>query len=397
MVNSNNRIKKLVIITACLDDWGGSEELWAKSIPHFKSNGVDNVILYKNRVNKQHPQFKNLIKEGLQIREFDGKLKRLKSITAKVGHVIGRIADKLGIAEFSWNKSAKNISNFLAKDSPDFAIISQGINFDGLSFAYECLKQNIPYIIVAHKAVEFYWPSQGDRNYMKQTLLKAKKCLFVSKHNLKITEEQFGVRLPNSEIILNPVKTEVNPLPYPTNNEIIKLACVGRLFVIDKGQDILLRILNSPKWRERNLSITFLGKGPDEQGLKDMAELFGLRNIYFKGYTDDIREIWKEHHALILPSRSEGLPLTIIEAMSFGRPTIASNAGGNAEIIQDGITGFIGEGDEYSFDLAMEKAWQRSSEWEDIGRKAAEYIKQVLPPNPEKIFADLVLKSLKTD
>lgn len=397
MGESSNNLKKLVIITACLDDWGGSEELWAKSIPHFKTSGIKEIILYKNRVNKQHPHFKKLIKNGLLIKEFDAKLNKLKLVTSKVKHVFGRVAEKIGLSEFKWNKSAKNVGIFLKADKPDFAIISQGINFDGLSFAYECLKLNIPYIVIAHKAVNFYWPSQGDRNYMKQTLLNAKKCLFVSKHNLKITEEQFGVRLPNSEVILNPVKTEVNPLPYPANKIDIKLACVGRLFVIDKGQDILLRILNLPKWRERKLSVTFLGKGPDEQALKDMAELLNITNVYFDGFTDNIKEIWKEHHALILPSRSEGLPLTIIEAMSLGRPVIASNAGGNAEIVQNGITGFIGEADEHSFDLAMEEAWKNLNDWEEIGKKSAEHIKQILPPEPEKIFVKLVLDSLKSD
>ena len=388
--------KRLVIITACLDDWGGSEELWAKSIPYLKKEGIEQITLYKNRVNIDNEQFKNLLADGLKYREFDNSSSNyFKLIASKSKHVLGRIADKLGLAEFSWNKSAKQISTFLGKDKPDFAIISQGINFDGLSFAYECLKLNIPYIVVAHKAVEFYWPSSGDRDYMRKTLLQAKKCLFVSNHNLRITEEQFGVKLPNSQIILNPVKTKVLPLPFPTTENGIKLACVGRLFLIDKGQDILLRVLAAPKWRQRNVSITFFGKGQDEQAIKDLTKLLDLNNINFNGYSDNLSSIWNQHHALILPSRSEGLPLTIIEAMSFARPVIASNAGGNAEIVQDGITGFIGEANEFAFGVAMERAWQQLSNWEEIGKSGAEYIKLNLPENPERIFAELVINSFE--
>ncbi len=397
MINNIHKLKKLVIITVCLDDWGGSEELWAKSIPYFFCDGVKKIILYKNKVNIIHPQFKKLQEQDVVFREFDAKPRNLKFIVSKTKHIFSKIIAKLGLIEFNWNRAVGNISSFLKTDKPDFVIISQGINFDGLSYGYECLKQNIPYILISHKAVDFYWPSSADRTYMKETLLNARLCLFVSKHNLKITEEQFGIRLPNSSIIINPVKTKVNPLPFPIKINGIKLACIGRLFLIDKGQDILLRILATSKWRERNVSISLLGKGEDEEAIKDLIKLFGLKNISFNGYSDDMVEIWKDHHALILPSRSEGLPLTIIEAMSFARPVIASNAGGNSEVIQDGITGFIGEANETSFEIAMETAWQRIDEWEAIGIKAAEYIEKTIPSLPEKIFAELVVSNFKSN
>jgi glycosyltransferase involved in cell wall biosynthesis len=225
---------------------------------------------------------------------------------------------------------------------------------------------------------------------MKETLLQAKKCLFVSAHTKNITEEQFGVRLPNSDIVINPVKTAVEPLPFPSTNEGYRLACVGRLFVIDKGQDMLLRIMAQPKWRERDISLSFVGSGPDMDGLKELAQLLELNNISFSGYTNDLKQLWNGHHALILASRSEGLPLTIIEAMSLGRPVIATNAGGNSEIIEDQVTGFVSEINENDLDNTMEIAWAKREEWKSMGIKAAKHINEIIPKAPERIFVNLI-------
>ncbi|PWS29204.1 group 1 glycosyl transferase [Pedobacter yonginense] len=387
--------KKLAIITCCLDDWGGSEELWAKSVPELLKHGLSDITIYKNEINKQHPEFIKLTDTNIHLKELWPQNSLARTVYLKLTDLIYQFGAKLKITPYQPNRVASQLAKFLRKNRPDFAVISQGINFDGLAFAYECLKLKIPYIIVCHKAVDFYWPDQRDRDFMRETLLKAAKCLFVSKHNLKLTEEQFGIRLPNSSVVINPVKVEVHPQPYPEVSNGFKLACIGRLFVIDKGQDVLLRILDQPKWRARNISVSFIGKGPDQEGIMEMAKLLNVQNISFGGFNGDLNEIWKHHHALILPSRSEGLPLTIIEAMSLGRVSIVTNAGGNAEVLEEGETGFIGECNEKDFEEAMERAWQKRDGWELMGKKSAEYIRKTIPKKPEKIFADLINEAIK--
>src|SRR5690606_35597954 len=110
----------------------------------------------------------------------------------------------------------KKFSKNIYKDKPNLVIISQGINFDGLNYAYECLKLKIPYLIVSHKAVEFYWPPVQEKEYMKEVFLNAKLCCFVSYHNLRLTEEQFGLRFNNSKVIFNPVKLKRQAIKYPS-------------------------------------------------------------------------------------------------------------------------------------------------------------------------------------
>ena len=67
----------------------------------------------------------------------------------------------------------------------------------------------------------------------------------------------------------------------------------------------------------------------------------GLEKVTYGGFTEDVESIWASHHALVLPSRSEGLPLVVVEAMLCGRPAIVTDVAGNAELIQDGVSGFV--------------------------------------------------------
>lgn len=374
--------KKVAIITCCMDDWGGSEELWAKSIPMLKKE--TEISLYKNRINHSHQEFIKLANQQVKLIELEPDLSFSQRINRKAKQLIRRTRSK----DYSENHGIAKFYEEIKSTRPDLVIVAQGINFDGLAYARQCRLLDIPYVVIAQKAVDFYWPYPTDRAEMKETLKNAKMCFFVSRHNLQLTEEQFGLRLKNSMVVYNPIKTKVNVLPFPDTTHGYKLACVARLFVIDKGQDILLRIMNKEKWRTRPITVSFIGTGLDEQGIKEMAALFELDNVEFIGFHEDIENVWKNYHALLLPSRSEGLPLSMIEAMSVGRTVIVSNAGGNADLITDGLNGFISEATESDFESAMERAWEMRKEWKNIGTTASSYITNHFPLSPETDFAN---------
>jgi glycosyltransferase involved in cell wall biosynthesis len=387
-------MRKIVIISTSIDDWGGSEELWGRSIPFFQKAGFE-ITVMKSLMDRNHPELKKLNDLGVKLLEID----REKSVSKKAVKLVSKFLIEISIAlklSTYGGESFKNFRKLLQQEKADLVIISQGINFDGLKLAGQCLHLNIPYVVVSQKAVDFYWPEKSDRISMVQTLLKAKQTYFVSKHNLRLTEEQFGKRLPNAKVVFNPVKLSGKRAPYPKSTLIYKFACVGRLFLLDKGQDILIRILAEEKWKNRPISVSFIGKGPDDEALKDLAKLLNVTNIEFKGQVDDIENMWGEYHALLLPSRCEGLPLSMVEAMSAGRPVIISDVGGNTELVNEGLTGFIGYPNEESFGDAMERAWDKKDDWEEIGKNASKYISEVVPEKPEQDFASSILKLLKS-
>jgi len=383
-------MRKIVIISTSIDDWGGSEELWGRSVPFFQAANF-NITLIKALMDRNHPQLKKLSDNGVKLLEFN----RENSFGKKAAKLISKFLLDVSVALKLISYRGENFKKFktlIQQEKPSLIIISQGINFDGLKLANECRLLNIPYVIVSQKAVDFYWPEQGDRGNMLLTLQKAIKTYFVSKHNLRLTEEQFGQRLTNASVVFNPVKLSGKIVPYPKSNTAYKLACVGRLFLLDKGQDILIRILSEEKWRNRPVSVSFIGKGTDEDALRDLAKLLNVKNVEFLGQVDDIELLWADYHALLLPSRCEGLPLSMVEAMAAGRPVIISDVGGNAELVEEGKTGFIGYPNEISFGQAMERAWARKNDWEEIGKNAAKHISIVVPELPEQRFAHSILK-----
>ncbi len=386
--------RRLAIITCCIDDWGGSEELWARSIPTLIEKWTE-VSIFKNRINFDHPEFKSLATRGIYLRELAPLIPLRKRIPEKFVRLTKRIYAKLNRNYHLDDIIIERLRWLLESGKPNLVIIAQGINFDGLIYARECLKLHIPYVLIAQKAVDFYWPQPDERPYMTECYQKSEGCFFVSKHNRNLTEEQFGIRLPNSIVISNPVRIPIKPIPFPPTSPVIRLACVARLFVLDKGQDILLRILAQEKWRKRPVTVSFVGTGVDEDGLHKMAKLLDLENVEFLGHINDIETVWKEHHALILPSRSEGLPLSILEAMAAGRPAIVTRAGGNEEIVINEVNGFIGESNENSFGEAMERAWQRRSNWPIMGKDASEHILHTRQGTPEIEFAQYINEFVK--
>src|SRR5205814_4318214 len=109
----------------------------------------------------------------------------------------------------------------------------------------------------------------------------------------------------------------------------LRLACVARLNVHAKGQDVLLKTLAVKKWKARDVSLTLFGEGPHRQVLHNLARYLGLERVSFAGQVDDILSVWDRHNLWVLASRYEGLSLAVMEAMLIGRPNVVTPPGGN--------------------------------------------------------------------
>jgi glycosyltransferase involved in cell wall biosynthesis len=272
-------------------------------------------------------------------------------------------------------------------------VVSQGANFDGIMYGDLCRISGHPYVVISQKAVDSLWPSDKDRVVMRSAFQAALRCYFVSQHNLQLTERQIGETLVNAEVVRNPFLVPGAPLPWPDSQDHgIKLACVARLETGEKGQDILLQVLARQKWRDRNLSVSFFGAGNNGEALRELARRLDLDNVNFPGFVSDVESIWKTHHALVLPSRTEGLPLALIEAMMCGRFGIVTNEGGSAEVVEEGRTGFIANSAKVAeFDNAMERAWAVREHWESIGQFAGIVVRTMVPADPVAAFTARLL------
>jgi len=150
--------------------------------------------------------------------------------------------------------------------------------------------------------------------------------------------------LPNlkrkSVVISNAV-----PVPDLSNWSPVKkydVLFVGRLTEA-KGVDILIKAIKILKEKyQKEIKAAIVGKGYLEEELKELVMELGIeKEVEFLGVRRDIEKLMKSTKLFVLPSRWEGLPLTILEAMSSGAGIIATKVGGIPEVIQNGKEGIL--------------------------------------------------------
>ena len=91
-----------------------------------------------------------------------------------------------------------------------------------------------------------------------------------------------------------------------------------------------------------DLHFLLAGDGPEEKMLREKAAALGISDrVTFSGYVADTRLVYLAADVLLMPSRYEGLPMALLEAMAMGLPVVASQLDGIAEVIGDGREGFL--------------------------------------------------------
>lgn len=375
---------RFAILSSCVEPWGGSEELWWEAACALRRRG-HRVDVLKTKLSEEHPRIRALRALGADVRDIGRTGFRLAAAATAVLPERHEMVPE--------RRQMLAAAAALVRHRPHVAIVSQGQNFDGHHLALACLALRIPYIIVSHKATEMHWPADWARPYASRVFARARRAIFVSEHNLRLTERQVGAPIARAQVLRNPVRVARDgPLPWPEQNGVLRLACVARLYPAEKGQDLLLEVLAAQRWRERPVHVDFYGDGLQREGLVRLARHLGVEQVTFAGYADAIEDVWRTHHGLVLPSRAEGLPIALVEAMLCGRVPIVTDVGGNAEVVQDSETGFVAAGATVGqLADALERAWCARSEWPSIGAASARRIAALVPEETESPLAELAI------
>jgi glycosyltransferase involved in cell wall biosynthesis len=138
-----------------------------------------------------------------------------------------------------------------------------------------------------------------------------------------------------------------------------QIVVVGR-FVKQKDQQLLVQAMTRIN---RPYRLVFVGEGPTRAVVEADVVRAGLQNkVVFAGDSREVEQILSQSHIFVLPSRWEGFPLTILEAMRAGLPVVASNVGGVGEAVVDGHTGFLARpGDELDLQRHIDMLLQDSA------------------------------------
>jgi glycosyltransferase involved in cell wall biosynthesis len=116
---------------------------------------------------------------------------------------------------------------------------------------------------------------------------------------------------------------------------------VGRL-APEKGVSCLVEAMGKVVKSHPEARLAIVGDGEERPHLEALSESLGISaRVFFLGSQDNLPSCIAAMDIVVLPSLSEGFGLAAVEAMSAGRPVVASAVGGLVEIIKDGATGFL--------------------------------------------------------
>jgi glycosyltransferase involved in cell wall biosynthesis len=141
-----------------------------------------------------------------------------------------------------------------------------------------------------------------------------------------------------------------------------------------KGHDLLLEALVPLLRIGLDFSLVIAGDGSRRSWLEQRALSLGLSpRVQFVGQLDDVGPLLAAADGVVLPSRWEGLPLVLLEAMARGRPIVATAVGGVADAIEDGVTGtLVPPNDVGALAAALEHLHRRADRAWRLGQAAAE-------------------------
>jgi len=187
-------------------------------------------------------------------------------------------------------------------------------------FAVRVLKGLVPVVSVSH-------------NYRFMPLLKSDAIITLSPHMRDVIAEHVPVQ--KLHIIHNMVRIPNRKATRPRANPPI-IGTLGR-FVPEKGYDIFIEALALLKTQGVEFQSYLGGEGELEEELKALATEYDLGgHLLFKGWVEDVPAFIEELDIFCLPSRSEALSITLLQALAAACPCVLSDLPGPVSVVQQG-------------------------------------------------------------
>lgn len=202
-----------------------------------------------------------------------------------------------------------------------------------------------PYrVVVLERSSPLYvWPRQVE--WFTRLSFFLKKCAgVISQTTMAAQYHQRYYRSPRLLVLPNPVNPMVLPDPLPSKEKWILL--VGRLHDDCKGFDRFMHVLDQLQFPDEEWKVVFAGGSRAEayyllRLLRDPAK---AERITFLGKVEDLALVYSKSAIFVIPSRSEGFPNALCEAMAAGLPCVSFDfVAGPCDLIEHGVNGFLVE------------------------------------------------------
>lgn len=172
--------------------------------------------------------------------------------------------------------------------------------------------------------------NQEDYNFAIRKM-KAKEVVYVPGVGIDTA------KIKNTQVDIKQKREELN-----ISRDSFVIASVGELND-NKNHELIIRAISRLEDKE-HITYVVCGKGPKKDELIKLAKEMEV-NLVLPGFRNDITQILKSSDLFVFPSKREGLPVSLMEAMACGLAIVASKVRGNTDLIEDGVNGYLFESD----------------------------------------------------
>ncbi|HFD2040958.1 TPA: glycosyltransferase family 4 protein [Clostridium perfringens] len=301
-------------------EYGGTEKVVENLVGNFsedKSNKITLVALngtrFFNIINSKYKDSQNIKVVGL-----------LKSKNKLFNNIIS-LRKLLKENEFNVIHIHSIVSNLIFQlaniglNNHSIVTVHSRSDFDRKNFLKGILMNKLE-VYLLNRNTQVVCVSNSIREYLKNKHVRNNITVI---HN-GIAGLEFDFNLSNRE--------NLKGISFDKNDLLI--AFVGRLTEV-KGIYNLIEILKKIDKKNKNVKFIVIGEGVLKEEFNNAIYKYNLENVELLGFKQNIIEYLPSCDFLIMPSNMEGIPITILEAMSCSVPCIASNVGGIPEIIND--------------------------------------------------------------
>jgi len=239
---------------------------------------------------------------------------------------LGRLLADRGINVVHVHGYRATVNCALARRWHRFAVIKteHGRTEPGRSFPFGGLKPRL------YAALEAWATRQVD----------ADVCYVTEDLGQHFAREHGSLRRQTVYNGIDPLDRAATSAPPEFATDAFDLVLVGRVTEVKGITFALQAMAGMPEPARHRLHV--IGSGPLQEALEREAAALGLaERVRFLGFRRNVLDYLAHCDALLMPSLHEGLPYTLLEAMSLGTPVLASRVGGLAEILHDGKTALL--------------------------------------------------------
>lgn len=269
-------------------------------------------------------------------------------------------------------------------DKPDLAVFQECYRPVYLRIAENLRKNGIPYIIVPHGELGKEAQRKKHLKKVAANLLlfdrftqKAQAIQCLSERELKGTS--FGKRkfIATNGVVIPQKRKE------SFNKDGVKIVFIGRLDAYHKGLDLLIEAirLSKPALKETNCRVALFG--PDYAGryenVKRLIQENEVQDLVFLNHEifgDEKINKLLDSDIFIQTSRFEGMPLGILEAMSYGLPCLVTEGTSLGSIISEANAGWVAKTDAEDIAVCIQKAVFDRSKWMEYGINARKAVQE---------------------